>query len=302
MSASFSGLNAADQSALDEIGPRWGQDIQRHRDRVLEIYRPYLARAPKDGVAVTRNVAYGAHARQVLDVFQPRAGRRLPVVIFAHGGAFVRGNKSVDDEVYANVLYYFARNACLGINCEYRLAPQARYPEVSADLGAAVGWARANAERFGGDPQRIFFIGHSAGATHLATYVCDPRARPASGHGLRGIVLLSGRLRVDARPDNPNAGGVRAYYGDEASVYEAASPVNHAANLDVPVLIAIAEHENPLLDIYGAEFLHRVSAARGRAPRFVQMPRHNHISMVAHFNTEDDTLGREILEFIAGCP
>jgi acetyl esterase/lipase len=299
MSATFTGLSAAEQRELDEIGPRWGQDIQRHRDRVLEIYRPYLAKAPKEGVTVTRDIAYGSHPRQVLDVFRPRSGERMPVVIFVHGGAFVRGNKDVNDEVYANVLYFFARNGCLGINAEYRLAPEVRYPDVSHDLGGAVSWARANAQRFGGDPQRIFFIGHSAGATHLATYVCDPQVRPADGHGLRGIVLLSGRLRADARADNPNAAGVRAYYGDDASRYEAVSPVSHAANLDIPVLIAIAEYENPLLDIYGAEFLHRISAIRGRAPRFIQMPRHNHITMAAHFNTAEDILGREILGFIA---
>jgi acetyl esterase/lipase len=299
MSASFTGLSAAEQRELDEIGPRWGHDIQRHRDRVLEIYRPYLAKAPKEGVTVTRDVAYGSHPRQVLDVFRPQSGERMPVVIFVHGGAFVRGNKDVNDEVYANVLYFFARNDCLGINAEYRLAPEVRYPDVSHDLGGAVSWARANAQRFGGDPQRIFFIGHSAGATHLATYVCDPHVRPTAGHGLRGIVLLSGRLRADARADNPNAAGVRAYYGDDASRYEAVSPVSHAANLDIPVLIAIAEYENPLLDIYGAEFLHRISAIRGRAPRFIQMARHNHITMAAHFNTAEDTLGREILGFIA---
>jgi acetyl esterase len=301
MTTSFFGLSAADQRELDEIGPRWGQDIQRHRDRVLEIYRPYLQSAPKHGVTVTRDIAYGAHSRQVLDVYRPRDGQQLATVIFAHGGAFVRGNKMVNDEVYANVLYYFARNGCLGINMEYRLAPDVRYPEGSADFGAAVCWAQQNAQRFGGDPRRIFFLGHSAGATHLATYVCDPMARPALGHGLTGVVLLSGRLRADARPDNPNAAGVRAYFGEDAARYESASPVQHAANLDVPLLMAIAEYENPLLDVYAAEFLHRVGAARGRAPRFIQLPRHNHITMVAHFNTAEDTLGAEILAFIARC-
>jgi acetyl esterase len=296
---SFKGLSSAEQRELDEIGPRWGEDIQRHRDRVLAIYRPHLAKAPKEGIAVTREVAYGPHPRQVLDVFQPQRSRGLPVVIFVHGGAFVRGSKTVNDEVYANVSYYFARNGCVGINAEYRLAPEVRYPQASNDLGAAVRWARENAQRFGGDPRRLFFVGHSAGATHLATYVCDPQVRPSGGHALQGIVLLSGRLRADARADNPNAAGVRAYYGDDASVYEAASPVTYAANLDIPVLLAIAEYENPLLDVYGAEFLHRVSVAHGRAPRFLQMPRHNHISMVAHFNTEEDALGREILAFIA---
>jgi hypothetical protein len=123
--------------------------------------------------------------------------------------------------------------------------------------------------------------------------------RPAEGHGLAGLVLISARVRADVRPDNPNAAAVMAYFGEDESLYEARSPVTHAANLDVPVFIAIAEHENPLLDVYGAELLHRVSIARGRAPRFMRLPEHNHISIMAHFNTEEELLGREILEFFA---
>jgi acetyl esterase/lipase len=299
MLAPFANLTAAEQNELDEIGSRWGKDIQRHRDRVLEIYAPYLARAPKSGVVVTRDVAYGSHPRQILDVFRPSTGRNLPVVIFLHGGAFIRGNKSVNDEVYANVLYFFARHGSLGINAEYRLAPEVRYPGIAEDVGAMVAWARANVATLGGDPERIILVGHSAGATHIATYVLDPKARPAQGHGVRAMALISGRLRADARPDNPNAGGVRAYYGDDSAEYDAVSPVTYVENLDIPVFIANAEHENPLLDIYGAEFLHRVSLLRGRSPRFVQLARHNHISMAAHFNTEENTLGCEILDFIA---
>lgn len=299
MLAPFANLSAADQRELDAIGPRWGVDIQRHRDRVLAIYAPYLARAPKAGVEVTRDVAYGAHPRQVLDVFRPATGRNLPVVIFLHGGAFVRGNKCVDQEVYANVLYFFARHGCLGINAEYRLAPEIRYPGIAEDVGGMVRWAQDNAERLGGDPNRIVLVGHSAGGTHVASYVLDPRARPEQGHGVRAMVLLSARLRADARADNPNAAGVRAYYGDDPGAYDAASPVSHVDNLDIPVLLANAEYENPLLDIYGAEFLHRVARLRARAPRFLQLARHNHITMAAHFNTEEDALGCEILDFIA---
>ena len=67
----------------------------------------------------------------------------------------------------------------------------------------------------------------------------------------------------------------------------------------MPLFIAIAEYENPLLDVYGAEMLHRVAEARNRAPRFLRLADHNHISIVAHFNTQEELLGREILEFFA---
>jgi hypothetical protein len=113
------------------------------------------------------------------------------------------------------------------------------------------------------------------------------------------MILISGRLRADVLPDNPNAGGVRAYYGDDPALYEERSPATYAERCDLPVFIAIAEYENPYLDVYGAEFFYRVARARNRAPRFLRLARHNHTSMVAHFNAGEEQLGREILDFMA---
>jgi acetyl esterase len=284
---------------LAEIGPTWGRDIPRHRDLVLQAYRPLLAAAPKAQVSVTGDIAYGSHPRQVLDVYRYRDTRDAPVVIFVHGGAFVRGDKDIDGEVYANVLYYFARHGFLGLNMEYRRAPEFQYPSGAQDVAAAVAWAKVNARAHGGDPERIFLVGHSAGGTHVATYAYDPAAMTPGGPAVSGLVLLSSRLRVDALPGNPNADAVRAYFGAEESKYEQLSPVVHGASSSLPVFIAIAEYDNPYLDVYGAELFYRIAAARGRAPRFMRMPRHNHISIVAHINTEEDILGSEIRDFLA---
>jgi len=114
-----------------------------------------------------------------------------------------------------------------------------------------------------------------------------------------GIVLASPRARADVLPDNPNAAGVRAYFGEDVSLYEARSPFTHARDADLPVFIAVAEYDNPYLDVYSAELLLNLSRARKRAPRFVRLTRHDHVSLVAHFNTGEEILGREILDFIA---
>lgn len=284
---------------LAEIGPVWGADIEKHRDLVLEIYGPLLRAVPKDGVRVETGLAYGPHPRQIVDVFAPDGASGLPVFVFVHGGAFVRGSKDVRPEVYSNVLHWAARRGFVGVNVEYRLAPEAGYPAGGEDVRDAVNWVRAHIDRFGGDPEKIFLAGHSAGTTHVATYAYDPIVRPAGGPAVRGLVMLSGRYRADNRPENPNAHGVRAYFGIDETRYDAVSPVTHVSDHPVPMMIAIAEYENPLLDIYGAEFLHRVAQARGRAPRFVRLTRHNHISLVAHMNTEEEILGREIIDFTA---
>ena len=294
-----SALPEAVRLRMAAVGAVWSADIQKHRDIVLAAYAPLLARSPKAGVAVEGERAYGEHPRQRLDIYRPQSKLPMPVVIFVHGGAFVRGDKRVNDEIYANVLYYFARNGCLGVNMEYRPAPEAAFPSGAEDVAAAVEWAGRHAAEFGGDPGRIFLIGHSAGATHIATYACDPNAGVKPSGGVRAIVLLSGRLRADARPENPNASGVRAYFGDDESLYDERSPVTWAARCELPVMIAVAEFENPLLDVYGAEFFWKLAAARGRAPRFLRLRGHNHISMVAHFNTGEELLGREILDFMA---
>ena len=283
---------------MAELGRRWGQDIPGHVRAMMEAFTALLADSPKEGVEVTRDVAYGSDPRQRLDVF--RCGERgpLPMVIFVHGGAFVDGDRNRTAEVYSNVLYYFARHGVLGVNMEYRLAPEHRYPSGSQDVALAVQWARRHAAEHGGDPDRIFIIGHSAGAAHAGSYAYDRRLQPAAGPGIAGLVVLSGRVRAEMLAENPNARKVEAYYGSDPAMQADASAVTHVSADSVATMIGVGEYENPLLDVHCAELYHRLSAAKRRAPRFVWLAGHNHTSVIAHFNTAEDRLGREILEFI----
>jgi acetyl esterase len=279
----------------------WASDVQGHREMVFAAYVPLLARAPKIDVELVRDKVYGPDPRQVVDVYRPsgaRPGARQPVVLFVHGGAFVRGEKDSNAEIYSNVCHYFARHGCVAINVEYRLATDAPYPEGALDIARAVDWARTHAAEYGGDPERLILVGHSAGGTHVASFAFDP-ALAADLRGVRGLVLISARLRADNLPDNPNAHGVRAYFGADESRYEERSPVTHAAASKLPMLIAVAEYENPYLDVYGAELLYRVAAARGKAPEFLRLAQHNHISIIAHVNTDEDYLGSRMRAFIA---
>jgi len=211
----------------------------------------------------------------------------------------VRGHRRARPEIYDNVLYYFARHGVVGVNIEYRLAPKATFPEGARDVALAVAWIEREIAAFGGDPRRTYLFGHSAGGAHVATYAFDRTAIPERSTAVGGVILASARVRADVLPDNPNAEAVRAYFGADASLYEARSPVTHATDVDLPVFIAVAEYENPYLDVYGAELLHALSRVRKHAPRFVRLTRHNHISLMAHFNTGEEILGREILDFIA---
>ncbi len=283
------------RAELARIGSVWSTDIRRYSQEVKDLYDPLLARGPKEGVKVRRDLSYGPHPRQVADVFEPGVAD-APIVVFVHGGAFVRGSKRTTDEIHDNVLYWFARQGFVGVNLEYRLAPESRYPGGALDVAAALDWVSANATRFGGDASRILLVGHSAGGTHVAGYVFDPRVG-RFGQGVRATVLISARLRADVLPGNPNRDGVAAYFGSDPVEIERASPIHYADRSKVPTMVVTAQFENPLLDVYGADFAARLQAARHPlAPHRIAQG-HNHMSVVAHFNSGEEWLGREILDF-----
>jgi acetyl esterase len=297
--AQVSNMPAQVQQRLAEVGPGWGKDIGGNIDKTLEVYTPLLAVAPKQGISVQRDLAYGPDARHRADVFRADGLKNAPVVVFLHGGAYVRGDRDVNPEVYGNVPMYFARQGMLGVNATYRLAPAAQWPAAAQDVASLVAWLKSNAAKYGGDPNRIYLIGHSAGATHVATYIYLKELQPAAGPGVAGVVLMSGRYHFDPHPSDPNLKNFQAYFGTDRSQYPARSPITHvkgAARL--PTFIVVSEYDNPDLDTQGALLLAALCERDRACPRFTRMEKHNHLSMVYQFNTADDALGREVLEFI----
>lgn len=293
------GLTAPQLAELHAMGRDWNADISAHRKAVIDLYSPLVARAPKDGIHLIKDRSYGPHARQILDVFTPSSANARPVVLFIHGGAFTRGNKSMNGDVYDNVLFWFARRGFVGVNMEYRLAPEAPFPAGAQDVAAAVQWIGEHIAEHGGDPTRIVIVGHSAGGCHLGSYLLDPESGVEPSPGVRAAVFISARLRLDTRADNPNAANVVAYFGSDPATLAARSPLVHAERCRWPTMIAIAEYENRHLDTYGLEFAHRLAACKDKAPSVVQCRGHNHTSITAHFDTGDDDLGNAILAFLA---
>ena len=297
-SAQISNLPEDIQKRLSEINPLYQSNISKYGRETIQLFTPLLATGPKAGVNVSADESYGADPRQKLDVYQPQGANNLPVVVFVHGGALTSGNKNETDEISANALYYFARHGFLGINATYRLAPKHVYPAAAQDIGGVVAWLKGNAKRVGGNPERIYLIGRSSGALHVATWAFDPKIHGANGPGVVGLILISGRLKADSRADDPNASRIPEYFGTDASLYPERSPVNYGALSALPTFIVIAEFDNPFLDVYSAELFAKMCVARSRCPRFLRLVGHNHQSTTASLNTADNLLGQEIIDFI----
>ena len=152
----------------------------------------YNALAPADtGVTVTKTgIAYGSHPRQKLDVYVPdRSSTAAPVVVIFYGGSWNSGNK----EDYAFLGKAIASRGFVAIVADYRLVPEVRFPAFIEDGAAAVVWAHRNAQNFGGDPSKLFLLGHSAGAYIAAmvaldkTYLNKADSSPAIIKGVAGL-------------------------------------------------------------------------------------------------------------------
>lgn len=285
---------------MARIGPIWSQDPAAHIAQMTEAFTTLLSNAPDRGVTCRADVSYGDHQRQKLDIYTGSGGATdAPALLFVHGGAFVKGDKNKTPQIYSNVLRYFAAQGIVGINVGYRLADVAPYPGATQDIAEAVAWVRTNASNLGVNSDRIFLMGHSAGGAHASSYALNPRFHPSGGPGLAGLVIVSGRVRADVLPENPNASKVEAYYGSDPAVHEEASAVSHVAAQSLPVFISWAEYENPLIDLHCAELVHRLAQVRRRSPPVLWLRGHNHTSSIAHINTSEETLAREILAFMA---
>jgi len=252
--------------------------------------------APKPGADVTvhRDVSYGSDPRHRLDVFVPSAGAaHAPVLVFVHGGGFIMGDKGAPDApFYNNVGLWAARSGCIGVTITYRLAPAAQWPAGSEDTGAAVRLLRSNVERWGGDPSRIFLMGQSAGAVHVAGYLAT-----ASRGDIAGAIMVSGIYDVVRATPNPFHA---AYYGEEASGFAAQSTLGKLAETSIPCMYTVSEFDPPDFQRQAAWIVQAHAERQGTWPRVIQLSGHNHLSSVLQIGSAIDTLGPELLRFMAG--
>ena len=258
-----------------------------------ELYAP-LHVGVTDGVTLDADVAYGAHARHRLDVRHVAGARHDAIVIYVHGGGFTAGDK----RAFANIGGWCAKAGILGITMTYRLAPEAPWPAGAQDVAAAVAWARANAARYTADANRIVVFGHSAGASHCASFLFDPDIR---GHEeVAGGVLVSGPGYTLSK--DRVKGSLLQYFGADESRYERQSATRFVAGTKVPVMLAVAERDPDFLVMPTLDMAMRLTQRDGRCPPLYRLEGHNHFSPPSSIGTSDDELSGAISRFIKGLP
>ncbi len=281
--ASPPGMPADVAAALRQIGPKID-------GKTMALYAPLHAALKHDDVDVRRDLAYGPDARHRADVFTARGARGArPILMFVPGGGFARGDKSAPGQFYYdNIGYWAAEHGLVGVTINYRLAPEFKYPSGAEDVARAVQWLHAHAGEFGGDPQRIFVWGHSAGGAHVADYLVRT-AHPA----VAGAILMSGVYTAIPL--------WKSYYGEDASRYPQQSSLPKLGSVKIPLLVVNAELDPPNF-VPDTDKLVAGRKAAGTPTRVVHLPNHSHLSEAFAIGTADQSLSGPLLQFITAPP
>lgn len=163
---------------------------------------------------------------------------------------------------------------------DYRLYPEVRYPAFLKDCAAAFAWTRLNVGRFGGDPGRLFLMGHSAGAYNAAMLALDRRWLGANdlepARVLRGVVGLSGPY--DFLPlDDPEL--IAIFGGADRPDTQ---PITYVDGRGPPMLLATGDADTTVRPRNSISLTEAI-LARGGSAALQIYPGVNHIETIGAF-------------------
>ncbi len=271
--------------------------------RTLAFLLPALLQAA--GVRESRDLAYheGPDADPVkhrLNLFLPPEGRKFPAIVWIHGGAWKEGDRKLYDQLGKR----FAEEGISLAAISYRLSPAVKHPEHARDAARAFAWIHANIARHGGDPERLFLMGHSAGGHLSALLAADPKYLNDAGlpaGALKGAVPMSGVYFIPALPDETR-GFLRFLpqaFGSDPQVCRDASPVTHLKTLACPLLV-LTETRDTLLVRPSMEILRAAVRRQSVAGvEFADAEDRDHLSIVIRMSAPGaDPVRARIVEWV----
>jgi acetyl esterase/lipase len=223
---------------------------------------------------LTRDIPYAQDARHTLDICRPRGAAVAPVVVFFYGGGWRSGSK----RLYRYVARALARRGYVAVLPDYRIYPEVRYPDFLVDGAAAVRWTKDNVARFGGDPQKIFLMGHSAGAHIAAMLAVDPvwlrKTGLAPDRDIAGLIGLAGPYDFLPLRDQT----LKIIFG--GADRPETQPICHVAPGVPPALLVTGDADKVVDPGNSTRFADRLRAAGNDATALIY-PRVGHFNIVA---------------------
>jgi acetyl esterase/lipase len=251
---------------------------------------------------VEADVAYADGGdKQKLDLYLP-AKKDFTTVVFIYGGGWHSGSRK-------SVAPIGKKLQSLGYGCvciSHRLSPPDKFPAQVEDAAAAAAWVKKHIAARGGDPRRVFLMGHSSGA-HLALllaadpkYLARHKLTPAD---FAGVVGLSTPVDLEPRGTGKGYGDVLLagrgadVFGRDRAVMKEASPIQHISRDLPPVLLVVGDRDFPMLEGDAKEFVAKAKDAGVKVKLHVARER-THMGVVQHLLDEGDPILEQVLAFL----
>lgn len=271
----------------------------------LAVFLIVAATATAAEPKVHRDLPYAEpkNERQTLDVYAPAEGKNHPVVFWIHGGGWKAGDKKgVQKKPQA-----FTDKGFVFVSVNYRFLPDVTVKEMTGDIAKAIRWVHDHAKDYGGDPNTIFVMGHSAGA-HLAALVCtDDRYLKAEKLPLS---IIKGCVPVDVSvydiPKRLKDGGAvqpatfKAIFGETEESQKEYSPVSHVAKgKSIPPFLILYVASRPDTKAQSAWFAEKLNEA-GVSAKVVAAEGKTHGTINSDLGLPDDKPTQALFEYLDG--
>lgn len=255
---------------------------------------------------VTKDIQYmtrpGSPERlNQLDVYTPATPGPHPVMVFIHGGSWSFGDKRMvgrKADFFTNAGYVF-------VSTNYRLSPAVQHPAHAEDCGQAVAWVHKHIAEYGGDPDRVYIMGHSAGAHLVALISTDERYLKAGGCSLsaiRGTVSLDGAgFDIEKTATSGELFAMSRYqraFGEARSAWLGASPITHvAAGKSIPPFLLVHAGNRANSRDRAREMADALEKAGVKAEIFGDAAK-NHLTINSDIGKDGDPATAAIMKFL----
>lgn len=247
-----------------------------------------------NSVVVKSQIAYRSDAGCQLDLYLPKSsGKPFPMVVWVHGGGLTGGDKA--EPPSAALAKRLAQNGFGVASVNYRLSPKVRYPTYIEDVATAVVWVEAHAKSFGGDPERIYLIGHSAGAYLVAMLAMNTKFLRQAGFNLNhlaGVIPISGQVTTHFTVRKEKGIGSNVIISDQAA------PLYYVRK-DIPdMLLILGDNDWPARLEENQYFAACLKAAGAQNVAFSVIPNRDHGTIFGKMTEAGDPCGKLVLDFL----
>ena len=258
-------------------------------------------------VKVKKDLAYAdAGEENLLDVYyNSQLKKTKDVVVFIHGGSWNSGSKNT----YWFLGKNFAKKGKVMVVINYQLSPFANYENMALDCSKAIKWVKENVANYGGNPNRIFVMGHSAGG-HLAALINqDPIYFQKLGieNPIKGVILddpfgldIHQYMKLQINTTDKYIPGFLKVFSEDEKNWINASPVFTVANITNPYLLFVGGKTYESIKIQTPAFYQKLKLNH-KSVYFEEIKNKKHVAMISHMFFGWNKLYAKIINFMDNC-